>query len=250
MAATAAVTCLGGLASGAIVADNFESYALTPTTQNLGSPWGSTGYQSNQNTRVVAEQSAFGAAGDSKGFQLYDASTTGSPYAERSLAGLTTSDDVEIQFDFISHGTPSAGGSTSSQFMVMSGSTAGLIFRFDADGNIAYSNSSGTQVNLEPLVRNEWYRAKLSLLPASTGADKWQLTLQRFGQAATSYGVGHTLSFRNNISSFTHMRISNNSSSATAQFVIDNVIVDVPEPSSALACVAAMALIGRRRRAI
>lgn len=265
MTTFAAQIVLGGMISSSasaaviLVQDDFESYSLTPTNQNIGAPWGGSNYQANQNVRVVAEQSPFDGVTAGQALQYFDSSTTGSPFTRRTLPSVGTNETLDIQFDFISHGPAVSGGSASALaaiFQVMydngtSAQQAGLIFRLDSNGKLSYSNTSGAEIVLEDLVRDEWYRASLTLLPASNASDKWSLTLQRFGQEPVIYGEGGTLAFRNNIPAFSSIQFSSNTPASAARFAVDNVLVSIPEPQVAV-CIAGYGLLAltRRRRPV
>lgn len=244
-----------------VLSENFESYNVTPTGSsgsNIGSPWSTTGYLSSQRLSVISDSSPFASSGGNRALQFWDNATGGSPFGRRSIS-VAADTEVVIAFDFKSYGNPNPDNAATSQFQVMfdNGQWAqmvGLILRLDDGGSMKVVQGGGTTTTLQTINRNSWYHVVLTLQPANSSTDRYSLSVQEHNsttglQPAVIYnngGAGYT--FRNNVTAFNSVQFGNNSPGSTDHYVIDNLLVTVPEPASATAFgVAALALLQRRR---
>ncbi len=229
-----AITCIGvsALAAGQAQATVYLSNNFNNNGSGLGTNW-SAPYGGVTDTGT---ESAFTniTGGNSALLTSTNTNTNATVLDSPTLSGLTTSDPIQISFDFditaansgnndtfalnsarniiLNFGSPSAGSGTS-------------------PGAMVYKNgSAGVTTSFTPSL-NTWYRITLGLSAEDAATPRWSINVASVSNPSLYSAAG--ISFSNTMAAYASFNYSFNTlhNNGGGEFQIDNVLVATPEPT-------------------
>lgn len=192
---------------------------------------GSGNTAANTGTESTFTQNSPGAS-----LHLVDNSTASNPSATVTFAVAAgeASTPLVISFDYLKASTVQ--GENSGVFIGGPESVRGvnLILSNGGAGNIQY-NAGGTTQWVDTgtqLQGGVWYHVTLTLQPAATNPDSWDLHIVN-GDGTQDYTLAN-LAFQNQLSAFTTVQFQSNTavSGTGSDFSIDNLVIQTVTPTS------------------